>query len=245
MGNSLDFCIEQGIIAGHDVGFDSKDLLIHYMSLPSKDRKVLRDFILTLLKNNSKCPEEGFRIDGFSSDTPNDVWISQTSGLFRFLDPSYEEDPIIQYLSFFLDVSDQLDKKQSGFFEHKLWRAERVKVSSVYDVLSKKQVDEIQRLRPKVKECYRNSLLVSQHFSGVSYVEGMVHSIIPIDHAFNKFEDKYFDITFELVLGLPVEDYPYVSLIELSPEEAFRMTYSSASFGNCFTENYKELVSLL
>jgi len=48
----------------------------------------------------------------------------------------------------------------------------------------------------------------------VRYVEGKTHTVIPIDHAFNRVGDKYIDITFEFALGLDPTQYEYVAFGE-------------------------------
>lgn len=65
-----------------------------------------------------------------------------------------------------------------------------------------REIELIRRVvRPEVKGCYRNAHLLTLLFPDrVRYVEGKTHTVIPIDHAFNRVGDKYIDITFEFAL---------------------------------------------
>lgn len=57
--------------------------------------------------------------------------------------------------------------------------------------------------RCEQKQCYKNASLVCQAAEGVEYVEGilMLYGQIPIDHAWNVYQGKHFDVTQEFILG--------------------------------------------
>ena len=77
-----------------------------------------------------------------------------------------------------------------------------VEVVPLSELFDKKTITEIKkRVRPVPKECYSNSFHTAEFLSefDVEYCEGyIVFMGIPIEHAFNKIGDKYFDVTQEL-----------------------------------------------
>jgi hypothetical protein len=89
----------------------------------------------------------------------------------------------------------------------------------------------------RMKACYNNALIAAKKKSGVEYVLGFViFSGIPIKHAWNKYENTYFDLTSE-VLGRPVGDM-YFSVVEMSAEKAESLgkLHSSASILQIYYE---------
>lgn len=65
----------------------------------------------------------------------------------------------------------------------------------------------------KEKECYKNSLIICNLFPEVLYVEGQVifeDFPIGIEHAWNKYNDLYFDVTYQLFCDKPRKYYPIV-----------------------------------
>lgn len=76
------------------------------------------------------------------------------------------------------------------------------------------------RIKIKQKMCYDNSFWTSNTLrSGVNYCEGVASRFLPIDHAWNSYQGKYFDLTDEIAL----KDYDgfdeHVILLELSSNE--------------------------
>lgn len=68
----------------------------------------------------------------------------------------------------------------------------------------------------KQKDCFNNAFKAQSLNSRAIYVLGyaFIHNI-PIEHAWIKEDDNYFDVTF------PPEKYQYVSVVELSLDEIF------------------------
>lgn len=109
--------------------------------------------------------------------------------------------------------------KQRELYEKKIIVAKPVKCTSVKELFTDEEIERIKStVRPKEKECWRNSQYLTTIFpKDVKYVEGYlgIFDFLAIDHGFNKIGDKYFDITSELVLGKDVTKDSYVSILEL------------------------------
>lgn len=75
-------------------------------------------------------------------------------------------------------------------------------INKLYSFRNWADMDYIRHvIKPKPKECYRNSHLLCEAFpERILYCEGKTNVPIPIDHAFNKVGDAYIDITFEFAL---------------------------------------------
>ena len=93
-------------------------------------------------------------------------------------------------------------ERQKAYFQDLLNAAKPVKIVPAADVLEDYELDYIRHvIKPKPKECYRNSHLLCEAFpERILYCEGKTNVLIPIDHAFNKIGDAYIDITFEFAL---------------------------------------------
>jgi len=84
-------------------------------------------------------------------------------------------------------------------------------------------------IKVKTKECYDNSFWTAYSAgSGIKYCEGIASRYIPLDHAWNSSNGKYFDLTAEVALGdyykkNNIEGDPtfdeYILLIELTSSE--------------------------
>jgi len=110
--------------------------------------------------------------------------------------------------------------QQKQFYEKMLSDLKECEVVSVYDLFDADQIDLMKSL-VITKECYRNAYLISMCFPNVSYVEGRVLCVIPIDHAFNCIDGKFFDATLELVVGDDVTkmEYAYLAKYDLGDIE--------------------------
>ena len=110
------------------------------------------------------------------------------------------ESVIIEEMRAFLRLG--LPERQRKYFADTIDVAKRVEVVPAADVFNEREIELIRRVvRPAVKECYKNAHLLTLLFPDrVRYVEGKTHTVIPIDHAFNRVGDKYIDITFEFAL---------------------------------------------
>ncbi len=103
--------------------------------------------------------------------------------------------------------------KQKEFFS---WQLKKTKVCKISTT-----PNDIKVGHPQLKQCYQNSFDVVMLNKDVKYCEGFVSFMgIPIEHAWNKIGDEYFDVTAD---G-PLKDRQgkfdeYLSVIELSKEE--------------------------
>ena len=110
-------------------------------------------------------------------------------------------------------------------------RSKVVKLTPIREVLTDEEINFIlEYIRPIKHECYRNAHEATR-ILGVKYVEGFVEvGGLPIDHAFNKRGDKYFDITTELVLKEQCKEY--VSTWELEGLECTRISFITGVYGS-------------
>lgn len=91
-----------------------------------------------------------------------------------------------------------------------------VEVVRAADVLEDYELEYIQHvLNPQPMQCYRNAHLLCEAFPDrFKYCEGRVDVPVTIDHAFNKVDDVYIDITFEFALHEDPTIYDYVAYCE-------------------------------
>lgn len=122
------------------------------------------------------------------------------------------ESIIIKEIEMMLELP--LHERQKAYFQDLLNAAKPVTIVPAADVLEDYELDYIRHvIKPKPKECYRNSHLLCEAFpERILYCEGKTNVPIPIDHAFNKVGDAYIDITFEFALHENPSIYEYVTL---------------------------------
>jgi len=133
--------------------------------------------------------------------------------------------------------------QQHDFWQWKLDHAKLLTHVKTDEI--RKQYPEIDKYlkgaRPKVvqKECYKNAGQLATTVPGVSYVEGEIsYHGIPIEHAWNKIEDKYFDITKDILFGKNSDYAEYVKIIELSAEEYSIFILKYKHWGGFIREQY-------
>lgn len=125
-----------------------------------------------------------------------------------------------------------------AFCENKANSAVDVRVVRCAEVLTPEEIHWVKTyLKPQRKQCYKNALLLAQHFD-CQYVEGQMLSIIGIDHAFNKIRGSYIDVTKEFALGEDPSQTEYVALGEYTPQEASSVALSTQQYGNVFEHYY-------
>lgn len=110
-------------------------------------------------------------------------------------------------------------------------RSKVVQITPIREVLTDEEINFIlEYIKPKQHECYRNAHEATR-ILGVKYVEGFVEiGGLPIDHAFNRRGDKYFDITFELVLKEEAKEY--VSSWDINGLECNRIALATGIYGS-------------
>lgn len=104
------------------------------------------------------------------------------------------------------------------------------------DVLEDYELDYIRHvIKPKPKECYRNSHLLCEAFpERILYCEGKTNVPIPIDHAFNKVGDAYIDITFEFALHENPSIYEYVTFGEYDAKTIRKAVLETGYYGEIY-----------
>ena len=132
---------------------------------------------------------------------------------------------------------------QKAYYEQILKDIKPVEVVPISEVFTQEEIDIIKKiLKPQPKECYRNATLLTHYFDNhtIEYVEGYSNSIWPIEHAFNKVDGKYIDITYELAIGLDVTQEEYASILEVSELEIWGYTISEGYYGEYYQHKYNK-----
>jgi hypothetical protein len=92
-------------------------------------------------------------------------------------------------------------------------------VVSVRELFTEEQI-RIMKTLVEPKQCFMNAFRIADILrhpdSRIQYVEGrvLVANFLPIEHAWNKVGDKFFDVTFELILGYDVTKEAYAVMAE-------------------------------
>lgn len=96
------------------------------------------------------------------------------------------------------------NERQKRFYDQMIKDAEICKMYKLSDVFTESEIDLIKvAVNPKQGECYKNATLLANLFPDrAQYVEGkfLILGLIGTEHAWNKVDGKYVDITSELVL---------------------------------------------
>ena len=140
---------------------------------------------------------------------------------------------------------------QSALFKQKAKDATSVEITSIYDIFSPEEIKQIKKyVKPQMKQCYKNAYHMADFFEdlGVEYVEGYLNmNGLPIEHAFNVIDGKYFDITMELALKKHFDRErtdTYVSIGTFSVNEVRKILLQNEFYGQIyettFLNNYSE-----
>lgn len=132
--------------------------------------------------------------------------------------------------------------KQKEFFEFQRKNAKPVDVVKTKDVLTPAQIRAISRLEIIPKQCYVNAARVAQIIPGAKYVEGhvMVMNIIPIDHAWNELNGKYFDVTADIALKGNSKMSDYTSVLEFDNKKLGEYMLKTETYGSYIGEVFKD-----
>ena len=132
--------------------------------------------------------------------------------------------------------------KQKEFFEFQRKNAKPVDVLKTKDVLTPSQIRSINRLDIIPKQCYVNAARVAQMIPGAKYVEGhvMIMDMIPIDHAWNELNGKYFDVTIDIALKGDSKMSDYTSILEFDNEKLNQYMVKTEKYGPYIGEVFKE-----
>lgn len=126
-----------------------------------------------------------------------------------------------------------INSNQANYFK---WQFENANVVTI----SKTPKDIIKGVH-SIKECFKNAYkIVSDNYSkDVKYVEGIVvYSGIPIEHAWNKIGDIYFDVTAE-IKGHKYDEY--ISIAEINIDELLKYANETGKYGPYLNLIYKNI----
>lgn len=136
--------------------------------------------------------------------------------------------------------------KQKEWFEWQNNNAKEIKITPIEEVFKihpeiKSYIDAM-KSSFKIKECYRTSTLVAHDVPAVKYVEGFVffHGI-PIEHAWNKIGDIYFDVTSDIVLKKHTDKSfgeEYDSVVELDSSTVMEHSFKTELYGELMREEF-------
>lgn len=127
-----------------------------------------------------------------------------------------QENSAIHYLSQMAELMASM--QDNDFYTWQMQVAKPVKCVSYKSIpeLSEKVDSFLEGFTIKKKECYTNAVHLTWEFPEIEYVEGIANLIIPLDHAWNCYKGKYFDLTAEILLGKDVTKIDYAQVVKLS-----------------------------
>lgn len=155
---------------------------------------------------------------------------------------------IIEMLNFFAKNCSGVQKE---LYSQKAKDADSIDIVSLNEVFTKEEIKEIQkRIHPKPKMCYENAWKLCDRFEyegnhKIEYCEGYINMKgFPIEHAFNKVDGKYVDITVELALKKDPKEDTYVVIGEYDTDSVRNVLIENGYYGNIynsiFLNKYKE-----
>lgn len=146
--------------------------------------------------------------------------------------------PVIEQLQ---QLAGLTNGEQSKYFQSRVERAKPIEVGLIKDILTKEQLKKIENFSAETKQCYMNAAKITQTLPECKYVEGqvMIFNSLPIEHAWNEIDGKYFDITAELALEGKSEMSDYVSMFELSNKEVLQMMVETEMYGDWYPHYYR------
>ena len=141
-----------------------------------------------------------------------------------------------QIINYFKQFAKMTSGNQKDFWDWKLENAQ---------VLTHVKTDEIRDQYPEIdewiknnkvnivqKQCFRNAGQLCINVDGVDYVEGeILYHGIPMEHAWNKIDGKYFDITKDILFPHNSDYAEYVKIIELDVKEYSRFLFKYKHWG--------------
>lgn len=145
------------------------------------------------------------------------------------------------YDYFDLEISACEGSKRAEFIQSIKADLKPCKVVSIRELFTKEQIKIMETLVER-KQCFANSFRIAdviRHWDGsIKYVEGrvLVANFLPIEHAWNKVGDKYFDATFELALGYDVTKESYAMLQEYKVYEVREVLLERGYYSEIYYE---------
>ena len=147
-------------------------------------------------------------------------------------------------INYFKQVADMVKGNPQGeFWQWKVDHAHEVQMTPTAEI--RKQYPDINRylshthVDVNLKECYGNSGKLALYCDNVEYVEGEISYMgVPIEHAWNKIDGKYFDITKDTLFANEKAYDEYVAVIELSMEQFAKYMYKYKHWGGWIYEEF-------
>ena len=157
---------------------------------------------------------------------------------------------IIDMLNFF---AKNCSGYQKELFTDKANDADSIDITPLSEVFSEEEIKEIKRrVRPAPKMCYENAYKLCDRFEyegkhDIKYCEGYINMKgLPIEHAFNKVDGKYVDITIELALNRDPSEDTYVVYCEYDVNKVREILVQNGYYGNIYDtiklNSYKEKI---
>jgi len=113
------------------------------------------------------------------------------------------------------------------------WALERIKVTPVPLTIPARKFD---KCKPKLHQCWKNAsnIVIHNPIKDIKYCEGYYAGIggIPVEHAWNKIDGRYFDITRTLWRSDAIStNTEYAAIIELDVVELIKVMQLTKHYG--------------
>jgi hypothetical protein len=150
-----------------------------------------------------------------------------------------KENQFNNYITSILKIT-KGNKAQSDFYEWMLKNTKQIKLTPIDKIPELKGIRDM--ISPEKKMCYMNASKVVMDFNNkIEYVEGQRYVFgIPVEHAWNKIGDKYFDVTEEIALGGTRMNDEYYSIVELSYTQLLKHLWKAKVYGGLIHKKYEE-----
>ena len=140
-----------------------------------------------------------------------------------------------------MEISACRGSKRAEFIQSMKDDLKPCNVVSVKELFTEEQI-KIMKTLVEPKQCFSNAFKIADILlhtdSHIQYVEGRVLAagFLPIEHAWNKVGDKYFDATFELALGYDVTQENYALLQEYKVSKVREVLLQRRYYGEIYYE---------
>lgn len=156
-------------------------------------------------------------------------------GFVKKLNESY-----IKYIDNILEITHGKQKEYYSYIKNNI---KVVKIEPTHEVLgvSKETITEwVDKYAQSTKQCYIDAARIAMDFD-VCYVEGifLLYKTIPIEHAFNEHNGRYFDITSEYVSKAFNPEDEYTTWFSLNVEELRKVMIDAGKYG---PYNYNHII---
>ena len=148
-----------------------------------------------------------------------------------------------EIIDYFNQIRDITTGKQRLFWDWKAQNAKSINIVNISEIRKEyPEIDDyLNNKHTKIvqKECYKNAGQLTLAISGVTYIEGEIsYHGIPIEHAWNKIDGKYFDITKDILFPDKSIYNEYVGIIELNDKEFRNYILSTRTWGGFIAEEF-------